>query len=128
MLVAVGRIGNGVAHTNFDRRYFLEEGKVRHLSDAEIARIDDHLHQGKEKLSEDEQEAFGQHVRGCGECSAKIMSLPAVVFQEESIHTSKQPLSRKCNTITPPVKDIRSWDEVSPVQPQQGPTILVLTQ
>lgn len=113
MLVAIGKRKNGVSETDFDRLHFSEENLTRHLTETELARIDAHLHQGGEKLTDEEKEVFGQHVRQCNECSAKIMSLPVVVFEEESIHTSQQPLFRDCRSITPPVRDITDWDEVS---------------
>ena len=58
MLVAIGKRKNGVSETDFDRLHFSEENLTRHLTETELARIDAHLHQGGEKLTDEEKAAL----------------------------------------------------------------------
>lgn len=116
LLVACGRRIGGKSEMTFDRTHFIKEGPERHITESELSKINSHLH-GGDSIGEAELEGFGVHVRRCNKCAEKIHSLPSVVFDEESVHTSLPPDHASSVYCRPDheekfvIQDITNWDD-----------------
>jgi hypothetical protein len=115
VMVAGGRISGGKSDMIFDRNHFAEEGLKRHITENELARISGHLNH-LDRISEAEMEGYGLHVRNCKPCADRIHSLPPIVLDAESIHTSGQPNAVDEISDLPDIRDISDWDEVGQAQ------------
>ncbi len=89
--VAGGRISGGQSEMWFDRSHFVKEGLARHLTRADFDRIEGHLTHRGDRVGKEEMKNYGLHIQQCNECSAKILSMPTVVLDQESLHTSTPP-------------------------------------
>ncbi|HMR55348.1 MAG TPA: hypothetical protein PKD34_02030 [Candidatus Doudnabacteria bacterium] len=115
-LVAFGRIRKGKSEMVFDRTHFQKEGTERHLTEAEFKLIQHHVG-GGDQIPTAVLEGYGLHVKGCKECGEKILSIPRIVFDEESVHTSLSP-DKAGSIYSKPdheekfvIQDITDWDD-----------------